>query len=101
MMEDVERMCKERRAKRLACMDRKKVVEPLLICTPLSETFYSVGFEHRERTPVKLIIYRDAVDLNMIGNRMPMSRDWVRYDPSALDNWQLILLPTILESSKM
>ncbi|PPE00919.1 hypothetical protein GOBAR_DD02044 [Gossypium barbadense] len=73
--EDVERMCKEWRAKRLACMARKKVVEPPLICPPLSETFYSVGFEHQERTSVKLMINGDAVDLNMIGNKVLMSGD--------------------------
>ncbi|KAK5794036.1 hypothetical protein PVK06_035227 [Gossypium arboreum] len=44
--EDVKRMCKERRAKRLARMAGKKVVEPPLICPPLSETFYSMGFKH-------------------------------------------------------
>ncbi|PPE01095.1 hypothetical protein GOBAR_DD01884 [Gossypium barbadense] len=69
------RMCKERRAKRLAHMAGKKVVDPPLICPPLSETFYSVGFEHQERTPVKLMINGDAVALNMIGDRVPMSRD--------------------------
>ncbi|KAK5825602.1 hypothetical protein PVK06_020458 [Gossypium arboreum] len=67
-------------------MARKKVVEPPLICPSVSETFYSVGFEHQERTPVKLMINGNAVDLNMIGDRVQMSTDWVRYNPSALDN---------------
>ncbi|KAK5802700.1 hypothetical protein PVK06_030317 [Gossypium arboreum] len=84
--EDVEKMCKERRAKRLARMARKKVVERPLICLPLADTFYSIGFEHQERTSVKLMINRDVVDQNMIGDRVSMSRDWVRYDPSTLDN---------------
>ncbi|PPR85824.1 hypothetical protein GOBAR_AA34867 [Gossypium barbadense] len=46
MRKDVERMCKERRVKRLAYMAGKKVVKPPLICPRLSKTFYSVGFEH-------------------------------------------------------
>ncbi|PPD86648.1 hypothetical protein GOBAR_DD16417 [Gossypium barbadense] len=85
----------------LARMVGKKVVERPSICPPLFETIYSVGFEHQERTLVKLTINGDAVDLNMIGYRVPMSRDWVRYNPSALVNWQLILLPALLESSEM
>ncbi|PPE01113.1 hypothetical protein GOBAR_DD01852 [Gossypium barbadense] len=86
MREDVERMCKEWRAKRLGCIAGKKGVEPPLICPPLSETFYSVGFEHQERTSVKLMINKDIVDLNMISDRVLMSRDWVLYDLFALDN---------------
>ncbi|KAK5802893.1 hypothetical protein PVK06_030522 [Gossypium arboreum] len=82
-------------------MAGKKVAEPPFICPPLFETFYSVGFEHQERTPVKLMTNRDGVDLNLISDRMPMSSDWVRYDPSALDNYQLIPLPAILDSSEM
>ncbi|PPD74096.1 hypothetical protein GOBAR_DD28976 [Gossypium barbadense] len=73
--EDVKTICKEQRAKRLARMAGKKVVEPPLICPPLSKTFYSVGFQNKERTPVKLMINRDAVHLNMIGDRVSMSRD--------------------------
>ncbi|PPD80953.1 hypothetical protein GOBAR_DD22117 [Gossypium barbadense] len=87
MRENVERMYKEQKAKRLARMARKKVVEPHLICPPLSKTFYSVGFDHRERTSIKLMINEDIMDLNMIGERVSMSRDWGRYKPSALDNW--------------
>ncbi|PPD91244.1 hypothetical protein GOBAR_DD11813 [Gossypium barbadense] len=100
-MEDVKRMCKERKAKRLACIAGKKVVEPPLICPLLSNTFYSMGFEHQERTPVKLMTNGDAVDLNMIGDEVPVSRDWVCYNPSTLDNWPLIPLPAILMCSKM
>ncbi|KAK5812294.1 hypothetical protein PVK06_027722 [Gossypium arboreum] len=94
-------MCKEWRAKRLARMAGKKVVEPTLICPSVSETFYFVGFEHQERTPVKLMINGDAVDLNMIDAVVPMSSDSVRHVPFTLDNWQLISLPAILESSEM
>ena len=70
----------------MARMAGKKVVESLLICPLLSKTFYLVGFEHQERTLDNLMIHSDAVDLNMIGDRVQMSTDWVRYDPSALDN---------------
>ncbi|KAK5845738.1 hypothetical protein PVK06_001952 [Gossypium arboreum] len=60
-----------------------------------------MGFKHQERTSFKFIFNGDAMNLNMIRDRVLMSRDWVHYDLPALDSWHLIQLPAILESFEM